>query len=89
MDTPPPAPHPTGTMQPSSSLPTIALGQGRKKLQSLSFWDFAFCAEFMIPNWTLRVLDSWVDDSDVDLEKESLQDLKEIKVPSGENSVSI
>ena len=49
----------------------------------------------MIPNWTLRVLDSWVDDNDVDLEKESLQDLKEslqdlkeIKVPSGENSVS-
>ena len=42
----------------------------------------------MIPKWTLGVVDSWVDDSDVDLEKESLQDLKEIKVPSGENSVS-
>lgn len=44
-----------GTMQLLPSLPTIALGQGRKKLQSLSFWDFAFCAEFMIPNWTLGV----------------------------------
>ena len=77
-----------GTMQPLSSLPTITLRQGRKKLQSLSFWDFAFCAEFMFPNWTLGVVDSWVDDMDVDLEEESLQDLKEIKLPSGESSVS-
>ena len=30
----------------------------------------------------------WVDDMDVDLEEESLQDLKEIKLPSGESSVS-
>jgi len=75
-------------MQPLSSLPTIALRQGRKKLQSLSFWDFAFCAEFMFSNWTLGVVDSWVDDMDVDLEEESLQDLKEIKLPSGESSVS-
>lgn len=26
---------------------------GKKKLQYLSFGDFAFCAELMIQNWTL------------------------------------
>ena len=75
-------------MQPLFSSPTITLRQRRKKLQSLSFWDFAFCTEFMIPNWTLGIMDSWVDDMDVNLAEESLQDLKEIKLPSGESSMS-
>ncbi|XP_021120231.1 acidic fibroblast growth factor intracellular-binding protein isoform X5 [Heterocephalus glaber] len=53
---------------------------GKKKLQYLSFGDFAFCAELMIQNWTLGAVDSQVDDMDVDLDKEFLQDLKELKV---------
>jgi len=53
---------------------------GKKKLQYLSFGDFAYCAELMIQNWTLGAVDSQVDDMDVDLDKEFLQDLKELKV---------
>ncbi|KAH0508037.1 Acidic fibroblast growth factor intracellular-binding protein [Microtus ochrogaster] len=53
---------------------------GKKKLQYLSFGDFAFCAELMIQNWTLGAVDSQMDDMDVDLDKEFLQDLKELKV---------
>uniref|UniRef100_A0A8C0SSU4 FGF1 intracellular binding protein n=1 Tax=Canis lupus familiaris TaxID=9615 RepID=A0A8C0SSU4_CANLF len=53
---------------------------GKKKLQYLSFGDFAFCAELMIQNWTLGAVDSQVDDMDVDLDKEFLQDLKELKM---------
>ncbi|KAB0348729.1 hypothetical protein FD754_013586, partial [Muntiacus muntjak] len=53
---------------------------GRKKLQYLSFGDFAFCAELMIQNWTLGAVDSQLDDMDVDLDKEFLHDLKELKV---------
>ncbi|KAB0382121.1 hypothetical protein FD755_004038, partial [Muntiacus reevesi] len=53
---------------------------GRKKLQYLSFGDFAFCAELMIQNWTLGAVDSQLDDMHVDLDKEFLQDVKELKV---------
>nr|XP_012423408.1 PREDICTED: acidic fibroblast growth factor intracellular-binding protein isoform X1 [Odobenus rosmarus divergens] len=53
---------------------------GKKKLQYLSFGDFAYCAELMIQNWTLGAVDSQVDDMDVDLDKEFLQDLKELKM---------
>ncbi|XP_032494839.1 acidic fibroblast growth factor intracellular-binding protein isoform X1 [Phocoena sinus] len=53
---------------------------GKKKLQYLSFGDFAFCAELMIQNWTLGAVDPQADDMDMDLDKEFLQDLKELKV---------
>uniref|UniRef100_H3B071 FGF1 intracellular binding protein n=1 Tax=Latimeria chalumnae TaxID=7897 RepID=H3B071_LATCH len=53
---------------------------GKKKLQYLTFEDFAYCAEQMIQNWTLGAVDSMVDDMDVDLDKEFLQDLKDLKV---------
>lgn len=53
---------------------------GKKKLQFLTFEDFAYCAEQMIQNWTLGAVDSNVDDMDVDLDKEFLQELKELKV---------
>uniref|UniRef100_A0A4X2JUK2 FGF1 intracellular binding protein n=1 Tax=Vombatus ursinus TaxID=29139 RepID=A0A4X2JUK2_VOMUR len=53
---------------------------GKKKLQYLTFGDLAFCAELMIQNWTPGAVDSQVDDMDVDLDKEFLQDLKELKV---------
>ncbi|KAH1168238.1 hypothetical protein KIL84_003721 [Mauremys mutica] len=52
---------------------------GKKKLQFLTFEDFAYCAEQMIQNWTLGAVDSNVDDMDVDLDKEFLQELKELK----------
>eukprot|EP00062_Callorhinchus_milii_P027672 gi/632991255/ref/XP_007884544.1/ PREDICTED: acidic fibroblast growth factor intracellular-binding protein [Callorhinchus milii] len=53
---------------------------GKKKLQYLTFEDFAFCAEQLIQNWTLGAVDSLVDDMDVDLDREFLQDLKDLKV---------
>ncbi|XP_041094010.1 fibroblast growth factor (acidic) intracellular binding protein a isoform X1 [Polyodon spathula] len=53
---------------------------GKKKLQYLTFEDFAFCAEQLIQNWTLGAVDSMVEDKDVDLDKEFLQDLKDLKV---------
>nr|XP_012308690.2 acidic fibroblast growth factor intracellular-binding protein-like [Aotus nancymaae] len=53
---------------------------GKKKLQYLSFGDFAFSAELMIQNWTLGAVDSQMDDMHMDLDKEFLQDLKELKL---------
>ncbi|XP_078516584.1 acidic fibroblast growth factor intracellular-binding protein [Lissotriton helveticus] len=53
---------------------------GKKKLQSLTFEDFAFCAEQLIKNWTLGAVDNLANDMDVDLDKEFLQDLKDLKI---------
>lgn len=53
---------------------------GKRKLQYLTFQDFAYCAEQLIQNWTLGAVDHMADDIDVDLDKEFLQDLKDLKV---------
>uniref|UniRef100_A0AAY4D9I8 Acidic fibroblast growth factor intracellular-binding protein n=2 Tax=Denticeps clupeoides TaxID=299321 RepID=A0AAY4D9I8_9TELE len=53
---------------------------GKKKLQYLTFQDFAFCAGELISHWTVGAMDNQLEDMDVDLDKEFLQDLKELKV---------
>ncbi|XP_043076968.1 acidic fibroblast growth factor intracellular-binding protein B isoform X3 [Puntigrus tetrazona] len=53
---------------------------GKRKLQYLSFQDFAFCAGQLISYWTVGAVDSVMEDMDVDLEKEFLHDLKDLKV---------
>ncbi|XP_043982064.1 fibroblast growth factor (acidic) intracellular binding protein a isoform X1 [Gambusia affinis] len=53
---------------------------GKKKLQYLTFQDFAFCAGQLINNWTVGAVDNMVEDMDVDLDKEFLQELKELKI---------
>ncbi|CAL8306127.1 unnamed protein product [Arctogadus glacialis] len=53
---------------------------GKRKLQYLTFQDFAFCAGQLIKNWTVGAVDNMVEDMDVDLDKEFLQDLKELKI---------
>uniref|UniRef100_A0A8C9TNL0 Fibroblast growth factor (acidic) intracellular binding protein a n=1 Tax=Scleropages formosus TaxID=113540 RepID=A0A8C9TNL0_SCLFO len=53
---------------------------GKRKLQYLSFQDFAFCAGQLISNWTVGAVDNMVEDMDVDLDKEFLQDLKDLKI---------
>ncbi|TRY84412.1 hypothetical protein DNTS_035751 [Danionella cerebrum] len=53
---------------------------GKKKLQYLSFQDFAFCAGQLINHWTLGAVDNLMEDMDVDLDKEFLQDLKDLKI---------
>ncbi|KAK5616825.1 hypothetical protein CRENBAI_018304 [Crenichthys baileyi] len=53
---------------------------GKKKLQYLTFQDFAFCAGQLIDNWTVGAFDNMVEDMDVDLDKEFLQELKELKI---------
>ncbi|XP_066502271.1 acidic fibroblast growth factor intracellular-binding protein B-like isoform X2 [Hoplias malabaricus] len=53
---------------------------GKRKLQYLSFQDFAFCAGQLISYWTVGAVDNMMEDMDVDLEKEFLHDLKELKV---------
>ncbi|XP_056383484.1 acidic fibroblast growth factor intracellular-binding protein isoform X1 [Hyla sarda] len=52
---------------------------GKRKLQYLTFEDFATCAEQLIQNWTLGAVDV-SEDMDMDLDKEFLQDLKELKI---------
>ncbi|KAG9475295.1 hypothetical protein GDO78_003634 [Eleutherodactylus coqui] len=52
---------------------------GKRKLQYLTFEDFATCAEHLIQNWTLGAVDV-AEDMDMDLDKEFLQDLKELKI---------
>uniref|UniRef100_A0AAY5KHX3 Fibroblast growth factor (acidic) intracellular binding protein a n=1 Tax=Esox lucius TaxID=8010 RepID=A0AAY5KHX3_ESOLU len=53
---------------------------GKKKLHYLTFQDFAFCAGQLISYWTVGAVDNMVEDMDVDLEKQFLQDLKELKI---------
>lgn len=53
---------------------------GKKKLQYLTFQDFAFCAGQLINNWTVGAVDNMMEDMDVDLDKEFLQDLKDLKI---------
>ncbi|KAL1252921.1 hypothetical protein QQF64_017614 [Cirrhinus molitorella] len=53
---------------------------GKRKLQYLSFQDFAFCAGQLISYWTVGAVDNMMEDMDVDLEKEFLHDLKDLKV---------
>ncbi|KAF6717383.1 Acidic fibroblast growth factor intracellular-binding protein [Oryzias melastigma] len=53
---------------------------GKRKLQYLTFQDLAFCAGQLINNWTVGAVDNMVEDMDVDLDKEFLQELKELKV---------
>ncbi|XP_065143077.1 acidic fibroblast growth factor intracellular-binding protein B isoform X2 [Paramisgurnus dabryanus] len=53
---------------------------GKRKLQYLSFQDFAFCAGQLISYWTVGAVDTMMEDIDVDLEKEFLHDLKDLKV---------
>uniref|UniRef100_A0A8C2DBK3 Fibroblast growth factor (acidic) intracellular binding protein b n=1 Tax=Cyprinus carpio TaxID=7962 RepID=A0A8C2DBK3_CYPCA len=53
---------------------------GKKKLQYLSFQDFAFCAGQLISYWTVGAVDNMMEDLDVDLEKDFLHDLKDLKV---------
>ncbi|XP_073461366.1 acidic fibroblast growth factor intracellular-binding protein [Aquarana catesbeiana] len=52
---------------------------GKRKLQYLTFEDFATCAEHIIQNWTLGAVDV-TEDMDMDLDKEFLQDLKDLKI---------
>ncbi|CAJ0940400.1 unnamed protein product [Ranitomeya imitator] len=53
---------------------------GKRKLQYLTFEDFATCAEHLIQYWTLGAVDV-ADDMDMDwMDKEFLQDLKELKI---------
>uniref|UniRef100_A0A3Q3VW73 Uncharacterized protein n=1 Tax=Mola mola TaxID=94237 RepID=A0A3Q3VW73_MOLML len=53
---------------------------GKRKLQYLTFQDFAFCAGQLIISWTVGAVDNMVEDMDVDLDKEFLQELKELKI---------
>ncbi|XP_063059201.1 acidic fibroblast growth factor intracellular-binding protein B-like [Engraulis encrasicolus] len=54
---------------------------GKRKLQYLSFQDFAFCAGQLISYWTIGAVGySVMEDMDVDLEKEFLHNLKDLKV---------
>ncbi|KAK6316885.1 hypothetical protein J4Q44_G00122850 [Coregonus suidteri] len=39
---------------------------GKRKLQYLSFQDFAFCADQLISYWTIVAVDSLMEDMDVD-----------------------
>ncbi|XP_063801150.1 acidic fibroblast growth factor intracellular-binding protein isoform X1 [Pseudophryne corroboree] len=52
---------------------------GKRKLQYLTFEDFASCAEHLIQSWTLGAVDV-AEDMDMDLDKEFLQDLKDLKI---------
>ncbi|KAG5285056.1 hypothetical protein AALO_G00033600 [Alosa alosa] len=53
---------------------------GKRKLQYLSFQDFAFCAGQLISYWTVGAVDNMMEDMDVDLETEFLHNLKDLKV---------
>uniref|UniRef100_A0A671QFH1 Fibroblast growth factor (acidic) intracellular binding protein b n=1 Tax=Sinocyclocheilus anshuiensis TaxID=1608454 RepID=A0A671QFH1_9TELE len=53
---------------------------GKRKLQYLSFQDFAFCAGQLSSYWTVGAVDNMMEDMDVNLEKEFLHDLQVLKV---------
>ncbi|XP_038075875.1 acidic fibroblast growth factor intracellular-binding protein-like [Patiria miniata] len=53
---------------------------GKKRLQYLTFSDFAFCADEMIVKWTAGSTDSRKEDLDADFDREFLQELRELKI---------
>ena len=54
---------------------------GKRKLQYLTFADFALCALHMIDNWSYSAQDSKaLEDMDVDMDRDFLLDLRELKV---------
>ncbi|XP_059347501.1 acidic fibroblast growth factor intracellular-binding protein isoform X2 [Ammospiza nelsoni] len=53
---------------------------GKRRLQFLSFGDFAACAQSMMAHWSQGALAPEAADPDGDLPKSFLQDLKELKV---------
>lgn len=53
---------------------------GKRKLQYLTFDDFLHCANQMISHWSCNSATSKSDDVDVDLDREFLQDLRELKM---------
>lgn len=55
---------------------------GKKKLCYLNFNDFSHCATTMIAHWSYGSAGNLQEDSDVDLDREFLHDLKEIKILS-------
>ncbi|CAH1261771.1 FIBP [Branchiostoma lanceolatum] len=69
---------------------------GKKKLQYLSFDDFAYCADLMIHNWTFgaagksklhSLKNSQADDMDVEMDRVFLQELRDLKVLTGDKDV--
>ncbi|CAL1534602.1 unnamed protein product [Lymnaea stagnalis] len=54
---------------------------GKKKLNYLTFEDFAVCANYMISNWSYSSEDCQNhEDMDVDMDRDFLLDLREVKV---------
>uniref|UniRef100_T1JE67 Acidic fibroblast growth factor intracellular-binding protein n=1 Tax=Strigamia maritima TaxID=126957 RepID=T1JE67_STRMM len=55
---------------------------GKRKLQYLTFDDFLHCAKQMIAHWTTNLTEqaNKNDETDVDLDREFLQDLRELKI---------
>ncbi|KAK3093996.1 hypothetical protein FSP39_022688 [Pinctada imbricata] len=54
---------------------------GKKKLNHLTFHDFAFCANLMIANWSYSAVECKVhEDMDVDLDRGFLHELRELKL---------
>lgn len=53
---------------------------GKRRLQFLTFGDFAACAQSMMGHWSQGALAPEAAEPDGDLPKSFLQDLKELKV---------
>jgi len=53
---------------------------GKRKLQYLTFDDFLHCANQMIAHWSCNSATCRSDDVDVDLDREFLQDLRDLKM---------
>jgi len=53
---------------------------GKRKLQYLTFDDFLHCATCMIANWSCNSTHFKPDDTDADLDREYLQELRDVKI---------
>lgn len=53
---------------------------GKRKLQYLTFDDFLHCATCMIVNWSCNSTHLKPDDTDADLDREYLQELRDLKI---------
>jgi len=59
----------------------------KRKLQYLKFGDFMFCACELMSNWSCKKLDCKYEETAMDIDREFLQDLRELKAVTEKESL--
>ncbi|CAB4034881.1 Acidic fibroblast growth factor intracellular-binding, partial [Paramuricea clavata] len=61
---------------------------GKRRLSYLTFTDCAYCVEQMITNWTINSSDATESDTVLDMDKNFLQELRDLKIFSSDKDIA-